>query len=154
MFELLRCNPRCSAIGVEVTAGLSRTANKAIALDHDLTERAQVVNADIRDPALDLSKVTVCVIFFVAYGLEAIWPTLMQRLPEGARIFTLLYAAPHVLALKEHDGRSVFEYVAQPLIEARAPAGPKGATSVSMTEERQAEVKMPPTAPAYLVTGV
>ena len=36
------------------------------------------------------------VIFFVAYGLEAIWPALMARLPEGTRIFTLLYNLPNV----------------------------------------------------------
>ena len=36
----------------------------------------------------------------------------MERLPAGTRIFTLLYANPRVVALREYDSSSIFEYAA------------------------------------------
>ena len=39
-----------------------------------LSGRCTILHSDVRNPDLDMSRITVCVIFYVSHGLEASAP--------------------------------------------------------------------------------
>ena len=71
LFELLRQNKQTKGVGVEITKSLCRMAELLLESRAWLGDRVTIHNADIRNPEVDLSAVTVCVVFFVSYGLKA-----------------------------------------------------------------------------------
>jgi len=82
---------RCRAIGVELSAAAAADAAQ-LARHRGVSERVEIINADVREVALD--EVTVAILFVPMVLAGGLVGNLLARLPSGARVVLHEQGAP------------------------------------------------------------